>query len=33
MVHGREQIPVQELKKILVELGLNPIILHEQHAR
>ena len=30
IVHGREDKPVQELKSMLFELGLKPIILHEQ---
>jgi predicted nucleotide-binding protein len=30
IVHGREYEPVKELKTILIELELNPIILHEQ---
>jgi predicted nucleotide-binding protein len=30
IVHGREHEPVKELKTILMELGLDPIVLHEQ---
>jgi len=30
IVHGRDPKPVQELKIMLFEFGLNPIILHEQ---
>lgn len=30
IVHGRDHKPVQELKLMLHELGLNPIVLHEQ---
>lgn len=30
IVHGRDDKPVQELKLILLEIGLNPIVLHEQ---
>jgi predicted nucleotide-binding protein len=28
--HGKDQKPVNELKKILIELGLTPIVLSEQ---
>lgn len=30
IVHGTDHIPVKELKAILIEVGLNPIILYEQ---
>jgi len=30
IVHGRDYKPVRELKAILVELGMKPIVLHEQ---
>jgi len=30
IVHGRDFKPVRELKKMLEEFGLNPIVLHEQ---
>lgn len=30
LVHGRDRNPVKELKHMLKEFGLNPIILHEQ---
>ncbi len=30
IVHGRDDKPVQELKLILLEIGLDPIVLHEQ---
>ena len=30
IVHGRDHKPVEELKGILVELGLNPVVLHEK---
>jgi predicted nucleotide-binding protein len=30
IVHGRDHRPMIELKKILLEFGLNPIVLHEQ---
>jgi len=30
LVHGRDKKSVKELKSILEELGLNPIVLHEQ---
>jgi predicted nucleotide-binding protein len=30
IVHGRDHKPVKELKAILKEFGLNPIVLHEQ---
>ena len=33
IVHGRDYESVNELKTILVELGLNPIVLHEQPSR
>jgi predicted nucleotide-binding protein len=30
IVHGRDHKPVKELKTMLLEFGLNPIVLHEQ---
>lgn len=33
IVHGTDQMPVKELKVILAEVGLNPIILCEQSSR
>ena len=30
IVHGRDTKPIKDLKKILKELGLNPIVLHEK---
>jgi len=30
IVHGRDHMPVKELKTMLLELGLSPIVLHEQ---
>ena len=30
IVHGRDHEPLKELKAMLLELGLNPIVLHEQ---
>jgi len=33
IVHGRDYESVKELKAMLLELGLNPIILHEQPSR
>jgi predicted nucleotide-binding protein len=33
IVHGREHEPVKELKTVLIELGFNPIVLHEQSSR
>jgi len=30
IVHGRDHKPMKELKAMLSELGLNPIVLHEQ---
>jgi len=30
IVHGRDQKPIKELKAMLKEFGLNPIVLHEQ---
>ena len=30
IVHGRDQKPMKELKTMLKEFGLNPIVLHEQ---
>jgi predicted nucleotide-binding protein len=30
IVHGREHKPMRELKALLIELGFNPIVLHEQ---
>ena len=30
IVHGHDVQPVKELKKMLIEFGLNPIVLHEQ---
>jgi predicted nucleotide-binding protein len=30
IVHGRDNRPVQELKVMLTEFGLNPVVLHEQ---
>lgn len=33
IVHGRDYESVKELKTMLVELGLNPIVLHEQPSK
>jgi predicted nucleotide-binding protein len=30
IVHGRDHVPMKELKTMLFEFGLNPIVLHEQ---
>jgi predicted nucleotide-binding protein len=30
IIHGRDHEPVKELKRMLSDLGLNPIVLHEQ---
>ena len=30
IVHGRDFKPIKELKEMLIEFGLNPIVLHEQ---
>ena len=30
IVHGRDHEPMKELKAMLIEFGLNPIVLHEQ---
>lgn len=33
IVHGRDHEPMKELKTMLLEFGLNPIVLHEQANR
>ena len=33
IVHGTDHTPVEELKTIIIECGLNPIILHEQPSK
>lgn len=30
IVHGRDHKPMKELKEIIIDLGLNPVVLHEQ---
>jgi predicted nucleotide-binding protein len=30
IVHGRDHAPMQELKRMLLEFGLSPVVLHEQ---